>query len=98
MTKEELRKHRAAEREKTNTRLKPLQKKLAACEEKIAALEARLKEITHAMAHPKRVDGKTDWESVAELGKEKKKIETDLAHLEADWERLQRTIETAASE
>lgn len=93
MTKEELRKHRAAERAQTNVRLKPLQKNLATCEEKVAKLEARLKELAHAMAHPKRVDGKTDWESVAGLGKEKKQIETDLAHLEAEWEHLQKEIE-----
>lgn len=93
VSKEGQRKERAAEREKTNVRLKPLQKKLANCEEKVAQLEARLKEITHAMAHPKRVDGKTDWESVAGLGKEKKQIETDLAHLESEWEQLQKEID-----
>lgn len=93
MTKEELRKQRAAERAQTNIRLKPLQHKLATCEEKVAKLEARLKEVTHAMAHPKRVAGKTDWESVADLGKEKKKIETELAHQESEWEQLQKEIE-----
>lgn len=93
-SKENQRKERAADRAKINARLKPLQKQLAACEEKVAALEARLKEIAHAMAHPKRVEGKTDWESVAGLGKEKKQIETDLAHLENEWEQLQKEIET----
>ncbi|PIR20061.1 MAG: ABC-F family ATPase [Deltaproteobacteria bacterium CG11_big_fil_rev_8_21_14_0_20_47_16] len=93
VSKEGQRKERAAERAKVNERLKPLQKELAACEEKVATLEARLKEITHTMAHPKRVDGKTDWDSVAGLGKEKKQIETDLAHLEAEWEQLQKEIE-----
>jgi chromosome segregation ATPase len=97
VSKEEQRKHRAAERAQTNVRLKPLQKKLSTCEEKVAALEARLKEITHTMAHPKRVDGKTDWESVAGLGKEKKQIEMDLAHLEVEWEQLQKEIERIIS-
>ncbi len=93
VSKEDQRKERAAERAQTNERLKPLQKQLTVCEEKVAKQEARLKEITHAMAHPKRVEGKTDWDSVAGLGKEKKQIETDLAHLETEWERLQKEIE-----
>lgn len=97
ISKDEQRKQRAKDRSDVQIKLKPLEKSLADCEAKIAALEAKIQEADHAMLHPKRVNGKTDWDSVAGVGKEKKKLEMDKTYLEAEWEQLQKDIEAMRS-